>query len=59
MVWRAVPGALRVSVGMEPGQTPLAAALDAGCPLSGRPRQTQFPLPKGTGVARPAPQGEN
>jgi hypothetical protein len=43
-----VPGALRVSVGMESGQTLFSGSLDAGYPLPGRVRQAQFPLPKGT-----------
>ena len=43
-----VPGALRVSVGTEFGQTLFAGSLDAGYPLPGHVRQAQFPLPKGS-----------
>jgi len=43
-----VPGALRVSVGTESGQTLFAGSLDAGYPLPGHVRQAQFPLPKGS-----------
>jgi hypothetical protein len=43
-----VPGALRVSVVTEAGQTLCTGSLDAGYPLPGRVRQALFPLPKGT-----------
>jgi hypothetical protein len=43
-----VPGALRVSVVTEAGQTLCAGSLDAGYPLPRRVRQGLFPLPKGT-----------
>jgi hypothetical protein len=43
-----VPGVLRVSILNEAGLVLAGGSLDPGCPLPGKVRQAQFPLPKGT-----------
>jgi hypothetical protein len=43
-----VPGVLRVSILNGAGLVLAGGSLDPGCPLPGKVRQAQFPLPKGT-----------
>jgi len=46
-----VPGVLRATIEGEDGKTLTSGCLDAGYPLSGKLRQAQFVLPKGTKFA--------
>ncbi len=43
-----VPGVLHVSVAGEDGKPIFEGGLDPGCPLPGKIRQAQFPMPQGT-----------
>jgi hypothetical protein len=45
-----VPGALRISIKSERGQTLSEGSLDPGYPLPGKVRQALFNLPKGTSL---------
>ena len=45
-----VPGALRIAIRSEAGETLSEGSLDPGHPLPGKVRQALFPLPRGTAI---------